>query len=88
MTTSKYLFLANLSMDAYNRGYGAGIGDGAKLMRTVVILTGLVRPVSSEPPAFCPDPMESAIPPGKPSASTPSLALWGQVPTRPPNCRA
>jgi hypothetical protein len=26
MTTSKELFLAILSMDAYNRGYGAGIG--------------------------------------------------------------
>ncbi len=28
MTISKDLFLAILSMDAYNRGYGAGISDG------------------------------------------------------------
>jgi len=28
MTISKELFLALLSMDAYNRGYGAGISDG------------------------------------------------------------
>lgn len=28
MKTSKELFLALLSMDAYNRGYGAGIADG------------------------------------------------------------
>jgi hypothetical protein len=28
MTISKDLFLAILSMDAYNRGYGAGIADG------------------------------------------------------------
>lgn len=28
MTISKELYLALLSMDAYNRGYGAGITDG------------------------------------------------------------
>ena len=28
MSISKDLFLAILSMDAYNRGYGAGVGDG------------------------------------------------------------
>jgi len=28
MTISKDLFLAILSMDAYNRGYGAGLTDG------------------------------------------------------------
>jgi len=28
MTISKDLFLAILSMDAYNRGYGSGINDG------------------------------------------------------------
>ncbi len=28
MSISKDLFLAILSMDAYNRGYGAGITDG------------------------------------------------------------
>ncbi len=30
MSISKELFLAILSMDAYNRGYGAGIADGGK----------------------------------------------------------
>jgi hypothetical protein len=30
MTISKELYLAILSMDAYNRGYGAGIADGGK----------------------------------------------------------
>jgi hypothetical protein len=30
MTISKDLFLAILSMDAYNRGYGAGISDGGE----------------------------------------------------------
>ncbi len=28
MTISKDLYLAILSMDAYNRGYGSGIADG------------------------------------------------------------
>jgi len=28
MAISKDVFLATLSMDAYNRGYGAGISDG------------------------------------------------------------
>jgi hypothetical protein len=41
MTTSKYLFLANLSMDAYNRGYGAGIGDGANVDENGRDLDGL-----------------------------------------------
>lgn len=30
MSISKELFLAILSMDAYNRGYGAGIADGGE----------------------------------------------------------
>lgn len=30
MSISRELFLAILSMDAYNRGYGAGIADGGK----------------------------------------------------------
>jgi hypothetical protein len=30
MTISKDLYLAILSMDAYNRGYGAGISDGGE----------------------------------------------------------
>ena len=30
MTLSKELYLATLSMDAYNRGYGAGIADGGE----------------------------------------------------------
>ncbi|WP_417807609.1 hypothetical protein [Thioclava sp.] len=30
MAISKELFLAILSMDSYNRGYGAGISDGGK----------------------------------------------------------
>ena len=30
MTISKDLYLAILSMDAYNRGYGAGVADGGK----------------------------------------------------------
>lgn len=31
MSISKELFLAILSMDAYNRGYGAGLADGVNL---------------------------------------------------------
>ncbi len=31
MTISKDLFLAILSMDAYNRGYNAGISDGSQV---------------------------------------------------------
>ena len=29
MTTSKDVFLSQLCMDAYNRGYGAGVADSA-----------------------------------------------------------
>ncbi|MEX3012041.1 hypothetical protein [Hoeflea sp. TYP-13] len=32
MTISKELFLAILSMDSYNRGYNAGLGDGQNVV--------------------------------------------------------
>lgn len=35
MTISKDLFLAILSMDAYNRGYGAGLSDGINVKNNV-----------------------------------------------------
>ena len=41
MTISSDLFLAILSMDAYNRGYGAGIGDGRNVDANGVDIDGL-----------------------------------------------
>lgn len=41
MTISKELYLAILSMDSYNRGYGSGIGDGVNVDATGRDLDGL-----------------------------------------------
>lgn len=41
MTISNELFLAILAMDSYNRGYGAGLGDGVNVDGQGVDVDGL-----------------------------------------------
>ncbi len=48
MTISKELFLAILSMDAYNRGYGAGISDGEGAMSNDFAVADAVRNAAND----------------------------------------
>lgn len=67
MTISKELYLAILSMDAYNRGYGAGIADGGKADTDGLGEAGsqigkqqlrqLICPLVPKPQASTPSPM-------------------------------